>query len=491
MSASTKTDTAENFVGSIFKFSISTFANMGIYAVLFLLTNFFVSEQTLGLVSLFSDYTVVFMNIAILGLDQALMRFYHEPPNKLSSGGLFRHCIYFSGSLLLFCAFFGSTLFLSPLYKAIGFQGIGFWVMPLLFLNAGFYLVARYINVLYRMEMKVMAYTIQSILMQFFLKLFYLVGAFAPTPQTSMVLCSALGMGIFALSLLVIRRKTLVPSRKEFTPAVYKTVLPFGLATAPTAVFVALNGSLPKSIISGMVAGMEGAAATGIYTYAFQLSSIVAMVQGGFAAFWTPYVYANYKTQKERILKVHDFINFIILVFFCLLVAFEDVIFLILSNYEQSKLLFPLMMLSAVFNILCETTVQGNALSRRPIFDTIGMGVGVAVNVALCFLLIPNFGLIGATAGIVAGNGVAYLFRTFTAQKFYSTIRKPSKTTAAVCIAIVVAVLGTVFSHQFLPKLACAFAGIGIYCLLYRQELIRCWNIGLSIIKSLLKPRTR
>ncbi|MDL2325016.1 lipopolysaccharide biosynthesis protein [Ruminococcaceae bacterium OttesenSCG-928-A16] len=487
----TKTDTAENFVGSVFKFSISTFANMGIYALVFLLTNFFVSNETLGKVALFNDYTAIFMNIAILGLDQALMRFYHEPPNKLSSGGLFRHCVYFSGSLLLFCAFMGSTLFLNPLYKGIGFGGVGTWVIPLMFLNAGFYLVARYFNVLFRMEMKVVAYTAQSILMQVFLKLFYMVGAFFENPETAMILCSALGLGLFAIALIIIRRKMLKPQKSEFTPAAYKTILPFGAATAPTSVFVALNGGLPKSIITSLTVGPAGAAAaaTGIYTYAFQLSSIVAMVQGGFAAFWTPYVYANYKTHQERILKVHDFINFIILVFFCLLVAFEDIIFLILSNYSGSKVLFPLLMLSAVFNILCETTVQGNALSRRPILDTIGMGIGVATNVLLCFLLIPRFALIGAAVAIVAGNGAAYLFRTVCAQRLYRTIRKPAKTALALAVAGLVAAFGTLFTAQFLLKLLASFVGIGIYCLMYRQELKRCWGIGISILKGILKRK--
>lgn len=486
MSGKLKTDTAENFVGSIFKFSISTFANMGIYAILFLLTNFFVAQETLGQIDLFVGYTATIMNVAILGLDQALMRFYHEPPNKLGANGLFRHCIYFSGTLLLFCALLGSTIFLSPMYKAIGFQGIGLWVIPLLFLNAGFFLVARYFNVLYRMEMRVAAYTVQSILLQVFYKLFYLVGAFAKDPNTAMILCSALGLGGFAAALLFIRRKTLRPAHKEFTPAVYKTIVPFGAATAPTSIFVTLNGNLPKSIITSMLS----LTATGVYTYAFQLSSIVAMVQGGFAAFWTPYVYANHKTQKERILKVHDFINFIILVFFCLLVAFEDIIFWILSNYADSKPLFPLLMLSAVFNILCETTVQGNALARRPIFDTIGIGVGVGVNVLLCALLIPRFGLIGAAVAIMAGNGAAYFFRTAFAQRMFRTIRYPAKTAAAIGVALAVTTLGTLFTHNFLFKLLSSFLGIGVYCLMYRQELVRSWGLGISVLKSIFKRKS-
>ncbi|MDL2219699.1 hypothetical protein LJC04_05140 [Ruminococcaceae bacterium OttesenSCG-928-O06] len=473
-------DSAEQFVGSVFKFSIATFANMFIYALFFIITNFYVAEETLGQVELFTGFTNTLMTVAVLGLDQALMRFYREPPAGVSQNSLFRHCVYFSGTFLLFGMLMGSTIFARPLYGYIGFETVGLWVMPLLFLNAAFFLVARYFNVLFRLEMNVKTYTIQSIVMQFFYKLFYMVGAFFPNPDEAMMLCSAAGLGALAVVLVFIRRKTLRPHPAGLRGGVYKTVLPFGLAVAPTAIFVTLNGNVAKSIITSFL----GLAATGRYSFAFAMSSVVTMVQGGFAAFWAPYMYANYKTHQARIMKVHDFINFVILTFFCVLVAFEDVIFWVFKQYSPSMLIFPLMMFSAVFNILTETTVHGNAIARKPIFDTIGIALGACINFAMCFALIPQFNLVGAAVALVIGNGASYLLRTLTAQRLYRSIPSPGKTAMALLIGAAVAAAGTVFSGQFVVKGLCCLAAIGLYCLMYRKELVRLCKILLSLAKS-------
>ncbi len=484
-----KSDTAEQFVGSVFKFSISTVANICIYGLSLLLINFFVSHEVQGQMGLFTSYTNTIMTIAILGLDQAFTRFFHEPPNGLSSNGLFRICFYFSSAALLLGGAICSTLLLTPMYNLIGFSMVGKGVIPLVFMNALFFMFARYFNTLYRMEMNVKIYTIQSVLMQFFYKLFYLVGALFgfETPLPAMIFCSLLGLGSLALVFCLLRRRALRPRLKEFRPASYKSILPYGLAVAPTAVFVVLNGAIPLSFITNII----GEAEAGVYSYAYALSNVVTLIQGGFASFWAAYMFKNYKTQKVRIMRVHDYLNFIILVFFAFLVAAEDLIFLVLANYRDALPIFPLVMLSAVSTILCETTVYGNAIARKPIFDTIGIGISFIINVSLCVLMIGplNMGLFGAALAVAIADFAMYLFRTIIAQRFYRTIRFPVKTTMAILVAIALTAAGTVFAYQFLIKLICATAAIVIYCLMYRAEFLRFWQLGVSILKSLFLRR--
>lgn len=486
-------DIAENIVNSVFKLSISTFLNIGIYLFLFLFANFFVSEEMQGKMGIFSNYTNTIMTIAILGLDQAFLRFFYEPPGKLSSNGLLRHCLYFSGSLLIFLALVGSTIFLSPLYHLIGLTGsVGKWIVPILFLNAGFYMVARYINIYLRMEMRIFAYTLQGFLTQVFFRLIYLLGAAFKDPLIPMIVISVVGLGLFAIVQIIIYRKILAPKKDGIDIEAYKTVLPFGLVTAPSSIFTAMNASLPLSLIKSrmMTSAYQDSTqsmidkSVGTYSIAFSLSNIVAMVQGGFSTFWTPYIYKNYKTHQKQITYMHDLMNLIIFVFFCLLVAFEDLIFVILYNFSSVKLIFPLMMLSAVFNLLCVTTVNGNALMRRPIFDTIGIGLGLLINIVGCFFLIPPFGVLGATIALVIGNAVTYIFRTFTSQKLYSTIASPARTILAFAVAIVIAILGTVFTNQFFLKFLVAAIGIVFYIFLYLPQFKRVWKLGIDILKK-------
>lgn len=485
MAQKNSTHSAEGFVGSIAKYSISTFANIIIMAAAIIFTDLFVPIESHGQISLFTTWTGTIMTVAILGLDQALIRFYHERPAGLSKNGLFRLCFYFSSIALLVVGVFSSTLFAGPVHSTLGFTLIGPTVVPLLFLNAFFFMVARYFNVLYRMEGNILLYTVVSVLMQFFYRLFYLLGmAFGfENPVPAMVLCSVAGLGAFALVFSINRRKTLRPNSAEFRSGGYKTLLPYGFAVAPTAVFVTLNSSISQSYITHQL----GATPNGIYSFANTLSNAVTLIQGGFASFWGPYMFENYKEHNSRIRRVHDYLNLIILVFFCCLVAFQDIIFVVLSNKAEARTIFPLMMLAAVFTILCETTVYGNAIARKPVFDTIGIGLSFALNIGLCVILVPRLELIGAAMSLAAANGAMFLFRTFTAQRLYRSIQSPLRTTVAVLIAIAVGALGTLWAVNLPLRLALCAIAIGLYCLLYHTQLVYLFKLGFSMLQSLLK----
>ena len=93
---------------------------------------------------------------------------------------------------------------------------------------------------------------------------------------------------------------------------------------------------------------------------------------------------------------MHDVLNLLIFGFFCVLVMFEDIVFVIFPDKRGCLAIFPLLMLAVVFNILCEGTVYGNSIARKPWHDTIGIGLGALSNFGLCALLVPAFGLTGA-----------------------------------------------------------------------------------------------
>ncbi len=477
---------AEGFIGSIFKYSISTFANLGIYGISMLLTGLFIPENMLSPVAAFNSWTATIMNVAILGLDQSLIRFYHEPPASLSKNGLFRLCFSFSGLILLVGGCIGSVFFAGPIYSGVGFGDVsgmlGTWVVPLLFLNAFFYMVARYFNVLYRMEGNIGVYTAESILMQFFYRLFFVLGAFLgfENPVPAMIICAVGGLGAFALVFSFLRRDALSFRKNDFRKEGYKAVVPYGVAVAPTAIMLTLNYSITQSYL------IHSLGSSGMYAYAYQLSNIVTMVQGGFASFWGPFMFANYKTQQPRIKRVHNYLNLIIIAFFSVLVGFEDIIFFILREYKGAQPIFPLMMLSAVFTILCETTVYGNAIARRPIFDTLGHALSFVVNVSGLLILVPMFGLNGAAVALVCANASMFFLRTATAQKLYSSIENFKKTLVAIAIAVLIAIGGTIFAHMFMLKLMVSIAGVVCICLLYRKEFIYLLKTALNIAKKII-----
>ncbi len=484
MAAAPKHDSAEGFIASVLKYSVSTIISFALFALAVLLGNYLVPNQDIyGEISQFLGATNTLMTIAIFGLDQSYIRFCYEPPGKVSSEGLFRLCLYLSVSVLVVGGVVCTLFFSQPIYELFSFEMLGKEAVPLVFVNTLFWMVARYFYVLYRMEQNLLLYTVTAILMNFFNKVFYLFGAFFDNQLMGMVAFSLVGLGGFAVFCLLSRRTLILPQKGEALRTALPAALPYGLAVAPTAVLVTLNFTVGAAYVASSISGD----ARGVYSYAFQLSNIITALQLGFASFWGAYMYANYKTQQARIQKVHDILNFVVLLFFCALVALEDIIFLILGNYADALSIFPLMMLAAVFTVLCESTTYGNTIAKKPIFDTLGNALSILCNFVFCVLLIPTFSLVGAAAALALANLAMYLFRTGFGQYFYRTVRYPLKSIAAVVLSLVLAVAATAWYDIFWLKLAFCLGTAGIYCLLYINELKRCVALSVAMGKKLLR----
>ena len=153
-----------------------------------------------------------------------------------------------------------------------------------------------------------------------------------------------------------------------------RTVLPYGIALAPAQILFSLSSGVCLSFISNYC----GDTAQGLFAFGYSLAQLVTAIQAGFSTYWGPYVYAHYREEQERIARVHDILNLLIFGFFCVLVMFEDIVFWIFANKRDCLAIFPLLMLAVVFTILCEGTVYGNSIARKPWHDTIGIAIGAA-----------------------------------------------------------------------------------------------------------------
>ena len=150
-----------------------------------------------------------------------------------------------------------------------------------------------------------------------------------------------------------------------------------------------------------------------------------------------------------------------------------------------SWVLFPLLMLAVVFNILCEGTVYGNSIARKPWHDTIGIGIGALSNLGLCAAFVPRFGMTGAAFALAASNGAAFLYRSVTGQMYYRTVASYPKTISGFLLAFAVTAVGTLLWQHFFIKFALVGVILFIYCTLYRAQLARLWSMGLGILRGI------
>lgn len=480
-----KKSAAQSFAGNVMKYSVATYLGFVITGVALIVKGLLPSD-VLGAPVTFMTYTATFMNIGILGLDQALLRFYHEPPAGAKPRQLFAACTRLSVVFMLALGVVCSLFFAQPLAAALGLAVAGPGIVPLLFINAGLYMLVRYLNVLLRLENDLRAYTAETLWMQTCYNLVYLLPGFFTSNVTVLALAAILSFGVVVIAFgFKYRAAAFCSLPAPMATGIARTVVPYGVALAPAQILFSLSSGVCLSFVSNYA----GDTAQGLFAFGYSLAQLVTAIQAGFSTYWGPYVYAHYREQQERIARVHDVLNLLIFGFFCVLVMFEDVVFWIFANKRDCLSIFPLLMLAVVFNILCEGTVYGNSIARKPWHDTIGIAIGAGSNFLLCSLLVPVWGLYGAALALAASNGLAFLYRTITGQIYYRTIPSFAKTVSGFLLAFAVTAIGTVLWQHFVLKFLLVGAILFVYCTLYRAQLLKLWQMGLGILRGYLKKK--
>jgi len=480
-----KKNTGESFAGNVMKYSVATYLGFGITGVA-LFVKGFLPNEVLGEPVTFMTYTASLMNLGILGLDQALLRFYHEPPAGASSRTLFSACVRFSAVFMAVLGIAASLFFAEPLSAAFGLRRSGPGLIPLLFLNAAAYMMVRYLNVLLRLEGDIRAYTAQTLWMQGCFNLFYLLPGFFTHNVYFLATVAIASFGAVAIGYgFRVRKALTAPLPLVQAKGVAAVVLPYGMALAPAQILFTLNSGICLSFVDNHC----GDTAQGLFAFGYSLAQLVTAIQAGFSTYWGPYVFKNYRDEQPRIARVHDVLNLLIFGFFCVLVMFEDVIFWIFPGKRDCLTIFPLLMLGVVFNILCEGTVYGNSIARRSWQDTIGIALGAGGNLALCGILVPRFGLTGAALSLAVSNGLMFLYRTVTGQYYYRTIPSYLRTVAGFLLAFAVTAAGTLLWQHFAVKFIAVGAVLIIYCALYKESLQKLWRMAIGMLRGFLQRK--
>ena len=471
---------------SILKYSIATVINFLIYGISLLLVAWLVDPAVWGQADIFISTSTLFMNICILGLDQSFIRFFNEPPQPLDKYSLFGACFGLSGLVLIITAVISCVFFPQQVLGIFFTEKMGNIYLAMLFLNAFMAMIGRYLNIMYRMEGSIKLYTIESVAMQFFSKMFYLVAVFINPSVENIILWFTIGMCLFAFIFLWPNRSWVSFSPSVLFSKANRQLLPYGLALAPTAIMLWLNSLFSKIYISKTI----GNGPAGVFSMVSLLSNVVAIIQAGFATFWSAFIYANYKTEQEKIKQVHDYLTFLIVEFLCVLLAFEDVIFFFLGpEYRSGMAVFPIMLLVPVFLIIAETTVYGISIAKKPVHDTIGIGLSVVCNILFCILLAPKFGLYGVCMALAGSNIVMFAYRTVVAQMFYRSVVSYGRTMLVIAIMFVLVAGACLLNNNFVAKLAVSVGGMVVYIIIYRKQLKSAIDLAKGIISDFMAKR--
>ncbi|MCK9408492.1 MAG: oligosaccharide flippase family protein [Bacteroidetes bacterium] len=212
----------------------------------------------------------------------------------------------------------------------------------------------------------------------------------------------------------------------SFHPGLMKELLKFGLPIVP----VGVSGILLQLVDRPILKMLMDDSAVGIYQANYRLGIFMALITGMFEFAWRPFFLSHAKDPEAKILFSRVMTYYLLLCsFIFLLLSFflEDVIrykffgkkYILPPEYWPGLEIVPFVLLSYIFMGIGTNLNAGIQIEKKTKYLFPTSLSGSVTKIALTFLLVPIFGIMGAAYATLAGYIMVEVTLFFVVQKFY------------------------------------------------------------------------
>lgn len=191
----------------------------------------------------------------------------------------------------------------------------------------------------------------------------------------------------------------------------------------------------------------------GIYSLYYTLVLVLGIVLNALNASWAPYYYdlLNEKKYDELDVKCKNYIElFSILTIGFILVCREIGYIMGDESYWSGIELVPLLVIGVYFTFMYQFAVNFEFFYRKNYLIAIGTVIGAGINIVLNVVLIPKWGMIGASFATVISYGIMFIihfiFVKFVLKEWFHLKMK-------YFIPFIMAIIFTMFLFYYLEKM--------------------------------------
>lgn len=171
-----------------------------------------------------------------------------------------------------------------------------------------------------------------------------------------------------------------------------------------------------------MLRAISGYTELGLYTGAHKINSIISLLRACFTIFWPPVAFRWYASRKPA--RYFHAVMWAVSLLSTMgalgLLLCKDIAGLLLgSQFRQSIMIFPFLLLSPVMYVTSETSSLGIPFSKKTGWNIVVSSITAATNVLLNLILIPLWG--GRGAAVATGLSYIAFFwgRTLISRKLW------------------------------------------------------------------------
>jgi len=161
----------------------------------------------------------------------------------------------------------------------------------------------------------------------------------------------------------------------------------------------------------------------GLYQIGFSMAGVISMLFAGFHVAWTPITWSTFRdpNAKSFYSQMLDYSFSLAIVVIVAISLFSREILTVFTTeaYLGAYQVVPWLAFSMLFNQVFAWFVPGLGIAKKTVHHIWRVGVAVAVNIGLNFLLVPIYGIVGAAVATLISAAIAYILRLILSQMYY------------------------------------------------------------------------
>ena len=213
--------------------------------------------------------------------------------------------------------------------------------------------------------------------------------------------------------------------------------------------------------------------ATGLYSAASKVPSILSLITGVFCQAWTLSAIRDYQEEKDTVFYKNIFfithIGVLVASLFVFAVNNNILLWIIGKDFSESVKYIPVLIMATVFLTYANfyTPIYSAAKKSRQLMYS--SFVGMIINVCFNALLIPKNGIMGACIATAVSYAVIALFRAINSTRYVLFDIQPLKWSLSLAAAVIVCFFAVCRFHETIAALI-AFV---IIVIVYNKDLVR------------------
>lgn len=443
-----------------------------------------------GQFSIFTMYSNMSMIFLLLGMDQALMRFYYEGRTQEYKREILFKCLKYPIRLTLII----SVLVLcGSLVKPNLFE-FGTNIMVLLCAYTLIQILYKFSQNILRLEYKSKMFSLLSIIQ----KTGYIVIAIPLLSKSCgsklLILVWATVTASFVSLLVSIGCQKDIWNFKASngrdcnisTRELLQYSLPLIVSMGITTLFQAID----KMSLNHYCTYTE----VGIYSSTLSLVSIFAIVQSTFNTLWNPMATEHFiknRDDKSFYQKGNQIITVVMFFMGISLILCKDIFaFLLGEKYREAAYILPFLIFHPIMYTISETTVTGISFMKKSKMQILIAASACVTNIIGNTILVPRLGCKGAAISTGISYIVFFTMRTFISNKYFYVDFKLKKFYLLTAFVTVYAFYNT-FVHFGISAVIGYLICLILLIILYKDTIL--WGMGYlqKVLKSKVKREGR